>query len=189
MEPVDTTGWQAAFHGTWFYALWSILRSGVLAPSHDLALGHMCHHEAVYSTADPMVACHYARPSVLVSGQEIFYRVIIAVRADLRRQIEKGFYASRKKEQQWAMPSDALVVTGFWVLPNSPVAIGEKRCSPWKPHLEALPLRTESFQYVLYRGAAETRLGFIAYFSPVCGLGFRVTEIREEELLEKKNTR
>eukprot|EP00971_Amphidinium_carterae_P006872 135633-Amphidinium_carterae.7 len=32
--------WVPAYHGTWWYALWSLIESGVLLESNDRALGH-----------------------------------------------------------------------------------------------------------------------------------------------------
>ena len=126
-------GWRTAFHGTWWYALWGILQSGVLLESNDLSRGHEFSEPGVYVSPRIDTARWYARPQV-VFGDGVFHRVIVEVRVDLKR--------SKKKKKsggvQWVFPSAAVSIYAVRVQINAPPQNGEERIKDWSASLEAV---------------------------------------------------
>lgn len=127
--------WDQAFHGTWWYPVWSMLESGVLLESDDRALGHDFWEPGVYCSPKLETGRWYARPQVLFADG-CYHRVVFELRVDPER---------RKKNRQrggiqWVFNSDAVSIYGLWVQVNAPPVKGEERLNDWDPALEALPL-------------------------------------------------
>lgn len=126
--------WEQAFHGTWWYSLWSVLDCGVFLESDDKALGHDFWEPGVYCS--PMLATGrwYARPQNIF-GDGAYHRVLFELRVDPAR---------RKRERQrggvqWVFPTAAVALHAIWVQVNSPPANGEERVREWEAELEMLP--------------------------------------------------
>ena len=124
----------AAGHGTWWYALWAILASGLLLESNDTEQGHEFWEPGVYVTALVTTAESYGRPQ-RVFGDGMYHRVFLEVRYDpgqVRRHRQRGGV-------QIVLPSRAVAVVGVHFRPNAPPWNGEERLDDWVPQLEALP--------------------------------------------------
>lgn len=126
--------WEVAFHGTWWYAVWLILESGILLESNNRQLGHDFWEPGVYCSPNLDTGLWYARPQILF-GDGVFHRVIFELRVDP---------AERQKNRQrggvqWVFPGSAVAVHAVWVRSNAPPANGEERVNDWQPELEALP--------------------------------------------------
>ena len=65
-----------AFHGTRWYAVWSILNSKVLLESNNHALGHDFGEAGVYCTPEITTARSYGTPHELF-GDGVYHRPII----------------------------------------------------------------------------------------------------------------
>jgi len=126
--------WEQAFHGTWWYSVWSVLESGVFLESDDRGKGHDFWEPGVYCTPVRSTARWYARPHN-VFGDGVFHRVIYELRVDPERR-------KRNRQRggvQWVFPTEAVSLYAVWVQVNSPPAVGEERVNEWEPELEALP--------------------------------------------------
>merc|ERR1719433_463460 len=82
--------WETAWHGTWWYAVWLILKSGVFLESNDRSLGHDFWEPGVYCSPSLDTGLWYARPQILF-GDGVYYRIIFELRVDP---------ATRKKKQK-----------------------------------------------------------------------------------------
>jgi hypothetical protein len=127
--------WEHAFHGTWWYALWTILEHGVVLESNNEKAGHdFWDAGGVYCSPKLETAREYARPQQ-VFEDGAYHRVVLDLLVDmkqLRRKREKG-------GQQWTFPSQAVFVRGVLFQQNSPPQKGDERLDDWEPCLEALP--------------------------------------------------
>ena len=131
---VEHSRWENALHGTWWYALWSILQSGVLLESCNEKAGHEFWLPGVYCTPNLSTARQYARAQQVFSDG-MYHRVAIEVRYDkkqLRRQRERG-------GGQLVLPLTAVVIVGLLFLPNDTVHKGEERLNDWDAQLELVP--------------------------------------------------
>jgi len=127
--------WETAFHGTWWYALWMVLHTGILLESSDRSLGHDFWEPGVYCSPNLDTGIWYARPHILF-GDGVYHRVIFELRVDPKR---------RKRNRkaggvQWVFPCDAIQLYGVWLRSNVPPSNGEERINNWDPELEAIPL-------------------------------------------------
>ena len=126
--------WEVAFHGSWWYALWLILETGVFLESNDPSLGHDFWEPGVYCSPNVETGRWYARPQILFEDG-VYHRVLFELRVDSthrKRAREKG-------GTQWIFPSNAVSLYAVWVENNSPPRVGEERLDSWDPALEALP--------------------------------------------------
>lgn len=126
---------QVAFHGTWFYALWSILRFGQLLESCDESLGHEFWMAGVYCSPNLATATGYARPQVLFSDG-VYHRVIL----ELRVMDSDRLKSRQRGGQQWIYRGHHIHIYGFWVMSNAPPAAGDERLNHWNPTHEAIPV-------------------------------------------------
>jgi len=127
-------GWEQAFHGTWWYSVWLILKSGILLESSDRSLGHDFWEPGVYCTPSLDTGLWYARPQILF-GDGVYYRIIFELRVDPKR---------RKRDRkrggvQWVFPSAGVALHAIWIRSNAPPSNGEERLNSWEPSMEALP--------------------------------------------------
>lgn len=127
-------GWDQAFHGTRWYALWLILTSGVMLASDNKEAGHDFWEPGVYCTPVLETARWYGIPHILFND-DIYHRVVIELRVDP---------AKRKRNRQrggvqWVFPADATVIKSIWVQSNAPPDADERRFLHWDTELEALP--------------------------------------------------
>eukprot|EP00971_Amphidinium_carterae_P205824 4084765-Amphidinium_carterae.1 len=76
--------WVPAYHGTWWYALWSILQEGVLLEANDSKLGHDFWMPGTYCTPLLKTAMWYARPHI-VFGDAVYHRAVLELRVDKSR--------------------------------------------------------------------------------------------------------
>eukprot|EP00971_Amphidinium_carterae_P065536 1298730-Amphidinium_carterae.1 len=132
-EPVDPT-WVQAFHGTWWYSLWSVLETGVMLESNDSKLGHDFWEPGTYVTPLLETAMWYERPHV-VFMDGVYQRAVIELRVDkkrIKRERERGGI-------QWVFPSDAVKIVGFRFKTNAPPRAPEQRFDTWEQRLEAMP--------------------------------------------------
>lgn len=137
IEPEE--GWSRGFHGTWFYALWSILESGVLLESSSKERGHYFYSPGVYLTPSLSGSIWYARPHHMFDDA-MYHRVIVEVLYDTSKVLPlKGKVASRAV----VVSSDAVAITGIIIQPNSPPYAGEERCETFDPSLEVIPRQFE----------------------------------------------
>lgn len=126
--------WKNAFHGTWFYALWSILYEGYLQESSDLESGHEFWMPGVYCSPNVATARHYARAHN-VFGDGLYHRVMLDVRYDggrLKKERAKG-------GQQLVLPSPAISIAGVYFQADGTPDKGNERLDVWDPELEILP--------------------------------------------------
>jgi len=145
-EPVveSRPNWEQAFHGTWWYAVWLILKSGVLLESNNRSLGHDFWEPGVYCSPSLDTGLWYARPQILF-GDGVYHRVIFELRVDPEQ---------RKRDRkrggvQWVFPSSAVAVHAIWVRTNAPPKNGEERVNGWDPELEALPPGCTALQSIV----------------------------------------
>lgn len=140
-EPLirSESNWEVAFHGTWWYAVWLILESGLFLESNDRSLGHDFWEPGVYCSPSLDTGLWYARPQILFADG-VYHRVIFELRVDPDR---------RKKDRkrggiQWVFPSAGVALHSVWIRSNAPPANGEERVNSWEPELEALPSGREA---------------------------------------------
>ncbi|CAK0793183.1 unnamed protein product [Prorocentrum cordatum] len=126
--------WHQAWHGTWFYAIWSILSNGVLIRSDDESKGHEFWVPGVFCSPNFSTAREYARAHALF-GDGLYHRVVLELRVDPSRQQENR----QRGGVQWVFPEDAVALHRVVVLPNDPQQTGEERLDAWTPEDEALP--------------------------------------------------
>eukprot|EP00435_Cladocopium_sp_Y103_P037787 s802_g10.t1 len=135
----ETSGWLPAYHGTWFYGLWSILHHGIFLESTNEGRGHEFWAPGVYVTRRFETAREYARPHQLF-GDGTFYRCVVKVRynpQEVRKQRSKG-------GDQVVVPSCAVVIEGVFFCANDPPTKGEERFEDWQDELEVIPCGFES---------------------------------------------
>lgn len=132
VEPSDS--WEVAYHGTWWYSIWSILESGVMLESNDMAAGHDFWEPGVYVSPMLETARWYARPHQLF-GDGVYHRVIL----DLLVDPERRKRSRQRGGVQWVFDCPAVALRGLRVQVNAPPANGEERVNEWDPQLEALP--------------------------------------------------
>lgn len=135
----ETSGWLPAYHGTWFYGLWSILHHGIFLESTNEGRGHEFWAPGVYVTRRFETAREYARPHQLFSDGT-FYRCVVKVRynpQEVRKQRKKG-------GDQVVVPSCAVVIEEVFFCANDPPTKGEERFEDWQDELEVIPCDTES---------------------------------------------
>jgi len=126
--------WARAFHGTWWYAVWLVLESGVFLESNDRDRGHDFWEPGVYCSPNLSTARWYARPHILF-GDGVYHRVIF----ELRVNEEKRIRNRQRGGVQWVFKPDAVSLHAVWVQRNAPPANGEERINDWDPKLEARP--------------------------------------------------
>jgi hypothetical protein len=136
-EPVieAEADWETAFHGTWWYAVWMVLHTGIFLESNNKALGHDFWEPGVYCSPNLDTGIWYARPQILF-GDGVSHRVICAVKCDAKRRKQNR----KRGGVQWVFPGEAVALHAVWVRSNAPPANGEERVNSWQPELEALPL-------------------------------------------------
>eukprot|EP00928_Gymnodinium_smaydae_P030683 TRINITY_DN22748_c0_g1_i1.p1 TRINITY_DN22748_c0_g1~~TRINITY_DN22748_c0_g1_i1.p1 ORF type:complete len:860 (-),score=111.83 TRINITY_DN22748_c0_g1_i1:104-2644(-) len=135
----EKPGWEVAYHGTRWYALWLILKSGLLLESNDKDLGHDFWEPGVYCSPVLETARWYARPHILF-GDECFHRAVLELRVDPARRKR----ARQRGGVQWVFPRDAISVRAVWFDINAPPSYDEDRFLSWDPELEALPPGTSA---------------------------------------------
>ena len=75
--PPLPAGKHFVYHGTFAYAVWSIIEEGILLESHDKNLGHEEHTVGAYATNDLQVPlARYARPACLFDDFAMFQFVL-----------------------------------------------------------------------------------------------------------------
>jgi hypothetical protein len=126
--------WEAAFHGTWWYAVWLMLHTGIFLESDDRDLGHDFWEPGVYCSPNLDTGVWYARPQILFQDG-VYHRVIFEVRVDPKRRKKDR----KRGGQQWVFPCAAVSLYAVWVRSNVPPANGEERVNSWQPELEAIP--------------------------------------------------
>ena len=82
---LDPGNWVRAFHGTRWYAVWSILNSKVLLESNNRDLGHDFWESGVYCTPEITTARSYGIPHELF-GDGVYYRAMFEVLVDFNRR-------------------------------------------------------------------------------------------------------
>ena len=134
-QPVQSSeSWVCAFHGTWWYAIWSVARSGVVLASDSYAKGHNFWEPGVYCSPLLETALGYARPQVLFAD-DTYHRVLLELRVDPRKRLR----SRQRGGQQWVFPAEAVSIFAIWVQMNAPPQAGEERLRDWDPSLEAVP--------------------------------------------------
>lgn len=135
-DPVveSKANWEPAFHGTWWYAVWLILESGILLESNDRSLGHDFWEPGVYCSPVLDTGLWYARPQLLF-GDGVYHRCIFELRVDPARRMK----SRQRGGVQWVFPGAAISLYAIWIRSNAPPANGEERVNGWEPELEALP--------------------------------------------------
>ena len=121
--------WEDAFHGTWFYSLWSILEAGFLLESEDDGV-----YPGVYCSPLPKTAWGYARPQ-MVFGDGLYHRAMLKLRYDPHRTRKN----TNKGGHQVVTESSAVSIEGVFFGINWPPSKGEERLDNWKSVLEVLP--------------------------------------------------
>jgi len=126
--------WTLAYHGTWFYALWSILSHGVIVESCDESAGHEFWEPGVYCSPVFDTAQYYARAQD-VFGDGMYSRVLLRLQYDpaqVKRERSKGGV-------QLVLPSRAVAIDGVLFQGNAPPKLGEERLDEWEVDLEVIP--------------------------------------------------
>ena len=130
-------GWITAFHGTWWYAAWSILETGGLI-------------ESVVNTYEPGVYCShdvdmdpdYGRAHIIF-GDGAYHRIFFELLVDpLQRRYSRSQYASYGK---WIFPSSAVSLRGVRIEVNARVSNWQERLLEWEPALEILPVGVDDY--------------------------------------------
>ena len=114
--------WEDAFHGTWFYSLWSILEAGFLLESEDDGV-----YPGVYCSPLPKTAWGYARPQ-MVFGDGLYHRTMLKLRYDPHRTRKNR----NKGGHQVVTESSAVSIEGVFFGINWPPVKGEERLDNWK---------------------------------------------------------
>ena len=127
--PTPEVGSEVSYHGTWWYALRSVVTSGIMLESDDLERGHEI--EGVYCTPLISTARGYARPQVLF-GDDIYHRVVLELFC------QKYRINQRRKGGWQVYPSSAVSVAAVLVLAHAAPDVGEERVDRWEDSLEAL---------------------------------------------------
>lgn len=136
-EPISES-WVPAFHGSWWYAIWSIARTGIVLASDSMDKGHEFWQPGVYCSPLFGTAKSYARPHVLFADG-VYHRVLVELRVDPSRQLR----SRERGGQQWVFPVEAVKIFAVWVQMNAPPETGEERLRDWVPELEAVPCGCE----------------------------------------------
>merc|ERR1719401_98005 len=97
------SNWEKAFHGTWWYAAWAILKTGVFLASDDHSLGHDFWEPGVYCSPSLDTGLWYARPQVLF-GDGVYHRIVFELRVDPEQQK----HSRKRGGVQWIFPSKAV---------------------------------------------------------------------------------
>jgi len=132
------SSWTVAFHGTWWYALWSILSSGVLLESNDKELGHDFWEPGVYCSPLEETANHYGRSHVIF-GDGTYHRVALELRVDAKQRKKQR----KRGGEQWVFPNGAVHIHSLMIQINKPPQCGEERLRSWDPDLEVLPAKRD----------------------------------------------
>eukprot|EP00434_Breviolum_minutum_P009686 symbB.v1.2.008527.t1/scaffold532.1/size190944/1 len=133
-----TSGWMPAYHGTWFYGLWSILHHGIILESSNEGKGLEFWEPGVYVTRRFDTAQQYARPHQLFEDGN-FYRCVLKVlyNPDLvRKQRTRG-------GDQVVVPSCGAIIAGVFFCADDPPMKGEERFEDWTDELEIIPTGAE----------------------------------------------
>jgi len=123
--------WEQAFHGTWWYAVWSILESGIVSESNYKTLGHDYSMPGVYCSPRFETAEGYARPQILF-GDGVYHRIVLELRVDPVQQ-------KKRRKKEWVYPSAGVSLHSIHIKSNAPPYKGEERLHSWDPALEASP--------------------------------------------------
>ena len=123
--------WEKACHGTWWYALSSILHTGIILESSEKAAGHDFHMPGTYVTWYENVAKFYCKPQQLFGG---WSRVMLLVACDTAQLVP-----GKKRRQQRQFPSGSVAILGVRFYYNDPPEAGLGRLPHWDPSLEARP--------------------------------------------------
>jgi len=142
-----------AFHGTWWYALRNILKTGVLVESGDATRGHEFTVPGVYVSPNFETALGYARPQTLFEG-ELPYCVVLEVRVPS----DKARKRKRSGGTQWVFASEQVVLVGVHVLANVTPAKGTEFMPGWFDPFEASPV-ARIVQPLPRAPCASTRFG------------------------------
>ena len=132
-------GWEVAYHGTWWYALWSIVECGVLCASSDEKLGHEFWQPGVYCSPNKATAAEYARPHMFFNDG-MYHRVVL----ELRVNTDKIIKERKRGGGQWIFPEDAVAIFGVHFMPNAPPYPGQERLNDWRLDMEAKPDEVEA---------------------------------------------
>ena len=137
--------WVTAYHGTFFYALWSVLRTGILAEGNE----HAHWESGVQVTPSMTTALWYARPHVLFRDRT-FHRCVIHVLVN-KQLMSK---ARRQGGHLQVFPADAVAVTSVWIWANSGCDHSSvEGFGEWEPELEAVPPESQRLPPTLNPGA------------------------------------
>ena len=129
--------WKQAYHGSWWYSLSSVLRSGQLLESADHSKGHDFWHPGVYCSPNIATARWYARPQTFLCDG-VFHRLIFELRVNPMQILR----CRQRGGVQWVFPSQAVSLQGLLVETNAPPCKGEERLHDWKADLEAFTSRS-----------------------------------------------
>ena len=127
-----------AFHGTFWYALWSVIFCGSLLESHDGDLGHdhLVNEPGVYVAPKLDTALGYARTHNLFDDG-CYHQLALKVRVD--RKTRTGHRKRSSGHHQWIFNRGDVEVHAIYVKVNSQPAAGDERLRDWDAHLEVLP--------------------------------------------------
>ena len=118
--------WTCCWHGTRWYAFWSILTSCVLLPSDNREAGHDFWEPGVYCSPRLSTAREYGIPHI-VFDDGVYHRVVMELRVNTvrrKRQRQRGGI-------QWVFPPDAIVIRAVWIEANSSIDVWEHRFVNW----------------------------------------------------------
>eukprot|EP00930_Biecheleria_cincta_P084771 TRINITY_DN74205_c0_g1_i1.p1 TRINITY_DN74205_c0_g1~~TRINITY_DN74205_c0_g1_i1.p1 ORF type:complete len:365 (-),score=47.44 TRINITY_DN74205_c0_g1_i1:269-1363(-) len=124
---------ERVYHGTWWYALWLILRTGLLLES-DIQEGQESSAKSVPCCSRLEEAFEHARPHSAF-GDGIYNRVVLELVYD-PDQVKSHAHI---RKNDILLPGNGVAISAVVFQPNSPVVKGEQRVDCWHSELEAIP--------------------------------------------------
>ena len=100
-----------SYHGTWWYAISSILRSGVLLSSNDRNKGHEFSIAGIYSSPHLSTALQYSRAIDLL-GMDILFAVVVEMSSNPVVRRQKGGLQYITSEREPVLLEAVLVQVG-----------------------------------------------------------------------------
>ena len=141
-ERVRTGDWHRAWHGTRFYAIYSIVATGELTPSADVSAGHRI------LTNTPGIYCHKHAtrcasytPYMPLADDGIFWAVVCELLVDRNFRVSPP-----RKTDQWIQQDGSVIITAIWFhgVNANQMTYGSKTFPAWNPLMEANPTAHEA---------------------------------------------
>ena len=132
----DGSSWKQAFHGTWFYSLWSILEYDYISASDDVQKGHEFNTlgAKVYMSPAFGTAKTYARGQN-VFGDGVYHCAVLELRVNEKQRFKHKVGGGI----QWTYNSEDVYIVGVWFGHNIGNCVGYEHLRFWDCDDEAVP--------------------------------------------------